>query len=256
MFNPCDGVRLPKKRSAERPLITEEQFVSLLEEADTQTMKTAISILGLGLRIGELLGLQWKDCIEVDGVSVLSISKALKRDYIFDEKIKGTKTEIHLSDTKTDSSVRYVPILSSVQNELNMLKAEQKRIAGELGDHLTDDSFIIGTISKNGFKYTTPDKFRADFAKCVKRAELPKEVTPHALRRYASSTLIRHGASPVAVAKLLGHSSSNTTLTYYTRESLKGTLEAVRLLEGKTKSGGNGSAHYKLEVNCYEKFFN
>ncbi len=230
-FNPCEGVRLPKIKAKERPLISEEEYKRLIAAAENQAMKTAISILGEGLRIGELLGLQWKDCIEVDGVSVLSISKALKRDYIFDEKIKGAKTEIHLSDTKTDSSVRYVPIISSVQNELEKLKAEQLRIAGELGEHFTDDSFIIGTISKNGFKYTTPDKFRADFARCVKKAGLPKEVTPHALRRYTSSTLIRHGASPVAVAKLLGHSSSNTTLTHYTRESLKGTLEAVKLLD-------------------------
>ena len=232
-LNPCAGVRLPKIKAKERPLISEEEYTKLIAAAEDQTMKTAISILGEGLRIGELLGLQWKDCIEVDGVSVLSISKALKRDYLFDERVKGTKTEIHLSDTKTDSSVRYVPIISSVQNELEKLKAEQLRIAGELGDHFTDDSFIIGTLSKDGFMYTTPDKFRADFAKCVMRAGLPKEVTPHALRRYTSSTLIRHGASPVAVAKLLGHSSSKTTLTYYSRESLKGTFAAVKLLENE-----------------------
>lgn len=65
----------------------------------------------------------------------------------------------------------------------------------------------------------------------MKKAGLPKEVTPHALRRYTSSTLIRHGASPVAVAKLLGHSNSGTTLTYYSRESLKGTFDAVMLME-------------------------
>ena len=231
-FNPCEGVRLPKIKAKERPLISEEEYTRLIAAAENQAMKTAISILGEGLRIGELLGLQWKDCIEVDGVSVLSISKALKRDYIFDEKIKGAKTEIHLSDTKTDSSVRYVPIISSVQNELEKLKAEQLRISGELGVQFSDDFFIIGTLRDKGFGYITPDKFRADFAKCVKEAGLLNEVTPHALRRYTSSTLIRHGASPVAVAKLLGHSSSATTLTYYSRENLKGTLDAVKLLEG------------------------
>lgn len=233
-YNPCEGVRLPKKETKERPLITDEQFVSLLEEADTQTMKTAISILGLGLRIGELLALQWKDCIEVDGVPVLRVTKALKREYLFDEKKemeKGAKTMMRISDPKTDSSVRYVPIISSVKNKLEKLKAEQQRISGELGVQFSDDFFIIGTLRDKGFGYITPDKFRADFAKCVKEAGLPNEVTPHALRRYTSSTLIRHGASPVAVAKLLGHSSSATTLTYYSRESLKGTLDAVKLLE-------------------------
>lgn len=76
MFNPCEGVRLPKKKAKERLLITEEQFASLLKATDTQNMKVAISVLGLGLRIGELLALQWKDLIEVDGVPVLRVSKA------------------------------------------------------------------------------------------------------------------------------------------------------------------------------------
>lgn len=128
MFNPCEGVRLPKKNTKERPLITEQEFARLLESADTQTMRTGIAILGEGLRIGELLGLQWKDLIDVEGVIVLSISKSLKREYLFDEKKEkstGSKTEVKLSDTKTDSSVRQVPVLPSVMAELEKLRAEQ-----------------------------------------------------------------------------------------------------------------------------------
>ncbi len=234
MYNPCEGARLPQSKTTERPLITEEQFASLLKAADTQTMKTAISILGEGLRIGELLALQWKDCIEDDGVPVLRVTKALKREYIFDEKEerkKGAKTMMCISDPKTESSERFVPLLPGVISELNELKNEQMTVAGQLGFKFTDEFFIIGSFGREGFSFTTPDKFRSDFAKCVQRAGLPKEVTPHALRRYTSSTLIRRGASPIAVAKLLGHSNSSTTLTYYTRENLRGTLEAVELLE-------------------------
>ena len=158
----------------------------------------------------------------------------MKREYIFDEKQekeKGAKTDIRLSDTKTESSERFVPLLPSIISELGKLKTEQITIADQFGIDFTDDFFIIGSVSSNGFKYITPDKFRADFAKCVKTAGLPKEVTPHALRRYSSSTLIRKGASPVAVAKLLGHSNCTTTLNYYSRENIKGTFEAVKLLE-------------------------
>ena len=233
-YNPCEGVRLPKKKTKERPLISEEEYSKLIAAAEEQTMSTAIAILGEGLRIGELLALQWKDLIEIDDVTVLTVSKSLKREYLFDaeqEKAKGTKTEIRLSEPKTDSSVRQVPVIPRVLIELEKLKAEQQRIAKELGIKFTDDLFIIGVVGKNGFGYTTQDKFRKKFAICVERAGLPKEVTPHALRRYASSTLIRHGASPVAVAKLLGHSNSTTTLNYYSRENLRGTLDAVMLLE-------------------------
>lgn len=233
-YNPCEGIRLPKKKTRERPLITEEEFERLLESADTQTMRTAIAVLGEGLRIGELLALQWKDLKEVEGVKILSISKGLKREYLFDdaaEKKNGSKTEVKVSDTKTDSSVRQVPVTQSVLAALDALKSEQQLIAQELGIQFMDEYFIVSSVIDIGFTYTTPDKFRADFAKCVKKAGLPKEVTPHALRKYTSSTLIRKGASPVAVAKLLGHSNCSTTLNYYSRENIKGTFEAVKLLE-------------------------
>ena len=194
-FNPCEGVRLPKKKTSERPLISEEEYDRLLKSADTQTMRTAIAVLGEGLRIGELLGLQWKDCIEVEGVPVLRVSKALKREYIFDdkqEKAKGAKTDIRLSDTKTDSSVRQVPVTQSVLASLDALKSEQQLFAREFGIQFMDEYFIVSSVSDIGFTYTTPDKFRADFAKCVKKAGLPKEVTPHALRKYTSLELSRN----------------------------------------------------------------
>ena len=234
MYSPCDGVRLPKKKTKERPLINEEQFASLLKAADTQIMKVAISVLGLGLRIGELLALQWKDLIEVDGIKVLSVSKSLKREYLFDEeaeKENGTKTKIFVADTKTESSVRMVPVTKSVLAELESLMSDHKLTAKFLEVPFADDLFIIGCIKNNGFSYMSQDMFRYEFARVVRRAGIQKEVTPHSLRRYAASTLIRHGASPVAVAKLLGHSSSRTTLEYYSRESLKGVLDAVMLLE-------------------------
>lgn len=235
-YNPCECVRYPKKQTEERPLISEEEFERLVDSAETQTMRTAISILGEGLRIGELLGLQWSDLIDVEGVKVLSISKSLKREYLFDEKqekIKGTKTEIRISETKTESSIRQVPLLPSVLSELEKLKSEQQVVAGQLNIDFSDEFFIIGSVGKDGFTYITPDKFRSEFAKCVLRAGLPKKVSPHALRRYTASTLIRHGASPVAVAKLLGHSNSSTTLAFYSRENLQGTLDAVMLLTKK-----------------------
>ena len=161
MYNPCEGVRLPKKKTKERPLISEEEYANLLNSADTQTMRTAIAVLGEGLRIGELLALQWKDYIEVEGVMVLEINKTLKREYLFDEKQekrKGTKTEVRLSDTKTDSSVRQVPVLPGVMSQLERLRTEKQVIAEKYGIPISDEDFIIGTVGVNGFGYMTQDK--------------------------------------------------------------------------------------------------
>lgn len=124
-----------------------------------------------------------------------------------------------------------VPVTKGVLAELESLMGDHQLTAKFLDVPFADDLFIINSIKNNGFSYMSQDMFRYEFARVVRRAGLQMKVTPHSLRRYAASTLIRHGASPVAVAKLLGHSSSRTTLEYYSRENLKGTLDAVMLLE-------------------------
>jgi len=49
----------------------------------------------------------------------------------------------------------------------------------------------------------------------ARRADLPKWATPHDLRHYFASVLIRSGASVKVVQARLGHSSTKTTLDVY-----------------------------------------
>jgi len=53
------------------------------------------------------------------------------------------------------------------------------------------------------------------FANGLRRAGLPEWPTPHDLRHFYASTLIRSGASVKVVQARLGHSSAKTTLDVY-----------------------------------------
>lgn len=230
--NPAEFVRLPKVNSKKRPLLTEEEVDRLINAADNQQMKLAITLLSItGARISELLALRHSSVIEVENVVCLNITHALKREHNFDAKPGEPKTVLRLSKPKTDSSVRKVPVLPSVINMLNEHINEQKRCSELYKGIYSDDPFIIG--SDLGDKID-PGTFRDHFAKAVKKAGLPDSVTPHALRHFVASTLIRKGASPVAVAKILGHSQSSTTLNVYSSESLDGAFNALMKLNDNT----------------------
>ena len=82
-------------------------------------------VLSTGIRLGELLGLRWED---VDfGAGMLYIRRTLNRlqktslpaDYA------GPKTEIVIQEPKTQNSIRTIPLLSVLLQELRQWQAVQ-----------------------------------------------------------------------------------------------------------------------------------
>jgi integrase len=59
--------------------------------------------------------------------------------------------------------------------------------------------------------------FAVTFERAQKAAKLPPGTTPHDLRDYYASLLIRQGLSVKAVQLRLGHASATTTLDRYAR---------------------------------------
>lgn len=60
-----------------------------------------------------------------------------------------------------------------------------------------------------------PSPFALEFGAAALRAGLPDWATPHDLRHYFASVVIRSGASVKVVQARLGHSSAKTTLDVY-----------------------------------------
>lgn len=192
---PCIDIRLPSARagSAVTEVLTPGQVSMLAESVPAQYSSLIVAGAGLGLRPGELFGLT------VDRVEFL------KRRVRVDEQLVRVRGQgVMLGPLKTPSSYRTVPLPSPVA----------QAIAGHL-DRYGPHPELGLVFTNEGGRPIQQFPFSIAFANALKRAGLPDWPTPHDLRHFYASTLIRSGASVKAIQVRLGHSSAKTTLDVY-----------------------------------------
>ena len=100
--NPAERVQPPKTRKPKRKYYDDEQCKILLENLKDQEIKYKVAIIitiFTGVRLGELMGLEWTDIDFKNGI--ISINKSSQ--YLSE---KGVFTK----DPKTESSIRDVAI--------------------------------------------------------------------------------------------------------------------------------------------------
>lgn len=80
--------------------------------------------------------------------------------------------------------------------------------------HLKDDEKLFGITSR---------MIQLEIKKLAKLASINKKVTPHKLRHSFATHMLQNGGNVVAIQKLLGHTSLNTTqiYTHYSVDELK-----------------------------------
>lgn len=144
-----------------------------------------------GLRLGEILGLQWAD-LELGGdAPSLHVRRQLTR--------LGD-----LAEPKTTKALRRVPLSAS----LARFMAEHK-----MASPFSQDEDLV-FAGPTGGPLSHRNVQRQGFKKAAEAAEL-EGVSFHSLRHAAASQLIAAGISPIVLADLLGHSSSAITLGVY-----------------------------------------
>ena len=225
--NPAKGVKLKKSDKKERPYLTDDDVRSLILAAEGHPWQIGIIILAHGLRISEMLALRHSSIIEVDGVLCFDVKHAVKRELCQEGKQKGNKTILRLSEPKTKTSVRLVPIMPTAI-EIVKMNIEHQRLQSKSAFNCYEtDPFLVGSAALG--RMISPDLFRKWFRQCVDKADLSKDVTPHALRHYAARNMVRLG-SPAAAARVLGHSSAQTTLNHYVKENISAAASVIALL--------------------------
>lgn len=150
-------------------------------------------MMQMGLRIGEVCGLQWKD-FDLDS-SVLSVRRTVKRIYVE----KGM-TKVVIQSPKTQSSMRQIPIPHGILQVLKQLCAEC----------CTDAWFLSG----NSKKPVEPRCYRKSLHCYMRKANVP-QVHPHALRHTFATTCLQAGCNIKTLSEFLGHSSSDVTMKHY-----------------------------------------
>lgn len=220
--NPCERVQPPKSKKPKRRYYDDEQckvLLSNLNELSTDDIKykTAITLtLFTGVRLGELMGLEWSDIDFTNGI--VSINKSSQ--YLADKGV-FTKTP------KTESSIREVAIpdfVLSLLEEYRLWYEMQKSIYGELWTN-SDRLFV-----QSDGKPMHPSTISKWFVKFVKEIGLPV-INFHGLRHTNATLLISQNIDVAVVAARLGHAQITTTFNFYVHPIISHNKSAGNVLQ-------------------------
>ena len=204
--NPAERVQPPKAMKPKRRYYDDEQCKILLEnltELGEEQIKYKVAIIltiFTGVRLGELMGIEWQDVNFKTGI--VSINRSSQ--YLADKGV-FTKT------LKTESSYREVAIpdfVVSLLEEYKLWYDEQKSFYGELW---TNSNRLF--VQADG-KPMYPSTISKWFVKYVAKIELPV-INFHGLRHTNATLLISQNIDVAVVAARLGHAQITTTYNFY-----------------------------------------
>ena len=220
--NPAERVQPPKARKPKRRSYDDEQTKVLLENLeqlsseDTKYKVAIILTVFTGVRLGELMGLEWQDVDFKNGI--ISINRSSQ--YLAD---MGVFTKV----PKTESSIREIAIpefIISLLEEYKLWYEEQKSIYGELW--MNSDRLFVQADGKP----MHPSTISKWFVKYVGQIGLPV-INFHGLRHTNASLLVAQNIDIAVISARLGHAQISTTLDFYVHPLLSHNRKAGYALE-------------------------
>jgi integrase len=203
----------PAGPMAERRSLTAEQARRLLGAAKGDFLGAAwTTLLLLGLRPGEVLGLKWEDIDFNKGT--VDVRRSLKRE----------PAGLRLGDPKTPKSKR---TLDAPRQVLASLKAHRKRQASSrlLVGSMWEELDLVFTTSTGGL--IDPNNFRRSLKTLTEGAGLGAW-HPTELRHSAVSLLSAAGVPLEQVADVMGHATTRMTQEVY-RHHVSPTVSAAKV---------------------------
>lgn len=195
-------VKLPQKSAKEvAPLSIEEQKNLKIFVLDNPTPRKIGLLLGtqLGLRIGEICGLQWGDFDFINGT--ITIQRTVSRI-----SCGNGHTKIVIQSPKTHASARKIPIPKTIFSLLNKVR----------GSFSSKTWFLSGSEEKA----VEPRCYRKSIRVYLKKAAVHL-VHPHVLRHTFATTCLQAGCDIKTLSELLGHANASITLKRYVHSDIR-----------------------------------
>jgi len=199
-----------------------ETLIRICMQSDNTLALGIIITLQTGLRIGELLGLQWADVDITSANPSIFIKQTLARqaappkddpDYRVIRGKPGNKTAVTLGKVKTAKSRRTVWLPDLSLQCLNRIKEWQDLLAEKYGSALFNkDGFVFITLRGEAMESRNLQNF---FHAIIKAAGLP-HANFHSLRHTFATRGYELGIDLKTLADMLGHAQPSTTLNMYT----------------------------------------
>ena len=190
-----------------RPKMTERQVECFTKDEQKRIEQAVLDgkrpfMIGIlislytGVRIGELLSLEWKD-VDFEN-RLLTINKTCH----YGKNQSGAF--VRITDTpKTESSVRIIPLPKQL---ISIIKSYKKQCKSSL------------IISRNG-KGVSTRTYQRNFDTLLKSLQIPHRGF-HALRHTFATRAIECGMDVKTLSEILGHKSSTITLNRYAHSLL------------------------------------
>ncbi|GAA0122210.1 tyrosine-type recombinase/integrase [Clostridium faecium] len=217
--NPCTYVERPKREKFEANTLTIDEINKLYKALDTAEEGDYIIglalriILELGLRRGELGGLEWKN-IDLENKTI-----NITNNLVY------TNNNVILTTTKTSESIRTILISDEL---VSVLKAHRKQ---QLSDRLRYGEFYIENYFNNikydfimtweNGKYVHPNYYTLKFKKILNKIGIDRNIRFHDLRHTNATLLLQCGINFKVIQRRLGHADINTTMNIYSHVDIK-----------------------------------
>lgn len=213
--NPCDFslYRTIQNTSKSKQSLSDDEanaFLQCLQIYPKSNIfyRIAYVLLHTGMRVSECLALTVED-IDFDNRAVFVC-----------KQLTHIKQQTHITDTKTKSGVRYIPINDDVCQMLRAIIDEMKNpsytIDGYSGflfyymDGIVSYSGIINAFTRYAKKYNE---------QYANEGIIIPNITPHVLRHTYCTNLSKQGVHPKALQYLMGHSNVHITMDVYSHNS-------------------------------------
>lgn len=194
-------VKLPRPRQGgAEPLSGKEQgrLRSFVLARPTARKAGLLLQMELGLRIGEVCGLQWGDFDLKAGV--LTVRRTVSRIYGADGR-----TKLVIQSPKTRSSGREIPIPRRLLPLLVRLGREME----------PERWFLSGKTGRP----VEPRCYRRSIQSYLRQAAV-RHIRPHLLRHTFATTCLQGGCDIKTLSQMMGHTDPNITLKRYVHSDL------------------------------------
>jgi integrase len=192
-YNPIRAVRQSAKAMKPRAVLSPEELQALFLELELHERLLVLLDVPTGLRVSELLALQWSD---IDfGEKTVNICKSIWHQ--------------HVGPVKTEESERLMPLEDAMIADLLAWRAESL--------YASDADWIFASERMRGRQPLWPENLMKNhIRKAAKRAGITKHLSWHVFRHTFSTLLMRNREDVKTVQSLMRHSNPGITLGLYT----------------------------------------